>query len=71
MCRNKLRFSTMFSPGVVIIEDGPRGGEQEDCLQDRHPQPGGEEPPRQRAGVTEIFYFNDICGYFTLFHKAC
>ena len=60
-----------FPPGVVIIEDGSWGCEKEDRLQNRHPQPGGEKAPRQWAGLREIFYFNVICGYFTLFRKAC
>ena len=76
MCRNDFYeyIFAAFSPIVVIIKDRPRGGEQEDRLQSGHPQPGGEEAPRQRAEEILLhLLFNVLIfiGYFTLFRKAC
>ena len=42
-----------IAPGVVVIEDRPRGREQKKGFQQAQPEPGGDEAPSERAASNE------------------
>ena len=42
-----------LATGVVVVEHGPRGGEEEERFQEAQPEPGGDEAPSEVAAIDE------------------